>query len=468
MPFNRHYLTPTIISFLAVIALIIIAISCGGSSSESGKMSDYLHQADKVWGFRGSVLVAQNGKILLSDGYGFADRTANRRNTPETQFLIGSMTKTFTAIAIMQLVERGEIALDDHISKYLPDYPKETADKITIDNLLAHTSGIPDLLAVPGFRRLIGGEITPDQMIDLFKNLQLEFEPGSQSSYSNSGYVLLGKIIEAVSGQDYYEFIKDNITAPLGMDHTGYYPDYSELTDFAVGYFRKPDETLSEAPVIHPSAGYSAGGLASTTDDLYLLCKALYDTTLLPQSAVTTMITPHADHYGYGWLIDTLGGHLLTEHGGGTPGFSSIFQRWVDDSLCVIILSNVSGMPVNTMAISLAAIVFGEPYEPPVNKQPITVDPGQLEQYIGLYKLGPNDFRTIGIHNDRLYSERNDGPKAPLIPEAPDKFYFANDQMVTITFLRDKDGLIDAQVFRRVFDIDTARRVDLSTPDTLR
>jgi CubicO group peptidase (beta-lactamase class C family) len=453
-----------IVLFAAVVSL---ASGCAHDSDVQTELDNYMKHAVSTWKFSGAVLVAKGDSVLLRSAYGVADEQTGRLLNPETKFLIGSMTKPITAIAIHQLLNRSKLSLEDHISAYLPGYRKDVADSVTIYHLISQQSGIPDLVNLPGFQERAADPITVDEMIGYFEDLPLQFPPGDRYTYSSSNYVLLGAIIEEITGQSWEEYIKGNILDPVGMTNTGVFVDYGTREDFARGYQVTPNGAREEARVIHPSCGYAAGGLASTVDDLYALNLALFGDSLLPQSLVDQMLTPQTPFYAYGWLVDELGGHGLTAHGGATPGFVSMLQRWVDDSVCIIVISNNVLIPAHTVANGLAAITFGDEYELPKVKKPKEVNVEELKQYVGLYRIDSSDYRQIELESGQLVAKRLNGFPAPIHLESPDHFYFDRDHMSTLEFVRDEKGAVSGHVLRQAFVSDTAWLVTGEEADRL-
>jgi len=387
---------------LFLLLIVTLLISCNQEEAATSEYQMYINQAEEVWQFQGAFLVAGGDNILASGGSGFADVEAKTRNKRETKFLIGSLTKPFTAIAMMQLVEKGLVYLEAPLSTYLPDYPHDVAGKVTIHDLLAHRSGIPDIVGIPEFAKEAQNSITPAEIVDFFEARPLDFEPGQKYAYSSSNYILLGLVVEAISGITWEEYIEKHICGPLGMNSTGVFYDYANRSDFAKGHVPSPAGSLVKAGMIHPSRGYAAGALASTVDDLYKLHRALYDTSLLSTASVKAMLAQHSPSYGYGWIVDDFGGHKLTAHGGGAPGYVSMMQRWIDDSVCVIVLSDNVMSPVHTIANALAAIALGEHYEMPVIRKPISITPERLGEYEGIYRLPSGEYRQIELRADKL------------------------------------------------------------------
>ena len=307
--------------------------------------------------FTGSVLVAQDGEILLSKGFGLADRNNNIPNTSETKFRLGSVTKQFTAMAIMMLQAQGKLDVQDPVCNYIPDCP--TAWKaITLHHLLVHTSGIPNFTSRVDYANTQATPSSPEETIARFKDQPLDFHPSDEWRYSNSGYILLGYIIEQVSGQSYEAFLRQNIFEPLEMQNTGYDHDDGSL---ATGYAN----STTEAEYIDMSIPYAAGALYSTVEDLYRWDQALYTEQLLSQDLLNLIFTPHSPtdidtSYGYGWEMGVLNNHSVVFHGGNIEGFAAEIRRYINDKTTIIVLSNQQNLRVNEITDSIAALVFGE------------------------------------------------------------------------------------------------------------
>ena len=308
--------------------------------------------------FSGAVLIAQNGTILLSKGYGLADRAKSTANTPQTKFRLGSLTKQFTALAILQLQARGKLNVQDPICKYIANCPTAW-QAITLHHLLTHTAGIPDLTHFPEYEQTKANPSTPAQTIARFRDKPLDFQPGTKWDYSNSNYIVLGSIIEQASGKTYEQFVQENIFAPLQMINSGYEHDKSLL---AVGYA----SAHAVAEPIDMSIPFAAGGLYSTVEDLYRWDQALYTEKLLPQKLLDVMFTGFAAipdsggmSYGYGWVIGDQFNHHVVNHNGGIEGFVSSINRFPADKIVIILLSNQQDINPNEMSSQLARIVFG-------------------------------------------------------------------------------------------------------------
>lgn len=307
--------------------------------------------------FSGAVLVAQNGQLLLSKGYGMADQIRQLPNTPQTRFRLGSVTKPFTALAILQLQAQGKLNVQDLICRYLTDCPAAW-QAITLHHLLTHTSGIPDIERLPAYAQIKTLPTTPAQTIALFRDKPLAFPPGTQWDYSSSGYILLGALLEQVTGKPYETVLQENIFAPLSMNNTGYEHD---ATILATGY---ANATMVAGP-IDMSLPFAAGGLYSTVEDLYRWAQALSTETLLPKPLLELFFTPYAAipqsdsaSYGYGWVISQSFGHRMLGHNGSIDGFVASFNRFPDDGVTIILLSNRQDINPNAIVQSLARLLF--------------------------------------------------------------------------------------------------------------
>ena len=327
----------------------------------ASKIDEILASLTEKEEFTGAVLVARNDDVLLSQGYGLADRDKNIPNTPQTKYRLGSITKEFTAAAILMLQAQNKLNVQDLICIYIPECPSIWQD-ITIHHLLTHTSGIPNITDFPDFQAFKATPSPPDQTVERFKNKPLDFQSGERGSYSNSGYVLLGTIIEQASGQSYEAFLQQYIFEPVQMKNTGY--DHNDGS-LATGYtgFHANWETPDYLDMTIP---FAAGGLYSTIEDLYLWDQALYTEQLMSQESLNMMFTPQAMlsnlgmNYGYGWFIREVKNHLVISHSGGIDGFATEMRRYPDDKVTIIILSNRETTEVITIGDGIALAVFGE------------------------------------------------------------------------------------------------------------
>ena len=317
------------------------------------------------------MLVSEHDHVIFKKGYGLANREWNIPNTPDVKFRIGSITKQFTSMLVMQQVAKGTIKLDGHIPDYLPYYRKDTGDKVAIHNLLNHTSGVPSYTDDPKFFPEVSRTYySVDDFVKKFCSGDLQFEPGSKFHYDNSGYFILGAILEHVTGKKYEDLLKENIFGPLGMNDTGYDHFDKLLPKRATGYERGLGG-VGNAPFLDMSLPYAAGSLYSTVEDLYKWDQALYTDKLLPGDLKQKIFTPGLQHYGYGWNIDTLppadpaAGQTVIEHGGGINGFNTLEERLIGDHDLIVIFNNTPGTNLNEMSRGIRAILFGKEPTPP-------------------------------------------------------------------------------------------------------
>jgi len=316
----------------------------GSTSSNNDIQSKVLRYMDNYYKkneFSGTVLITQDDEIILNKGYGKANYNKNIINKPQTVFEIASLTKQFTATAILMLQENKLLSVQDSISKYIPDYPN--GDNITIYNLLTHTSGIPDYLDYIASVESEGSTYTPEELVEFFKNEPTNFSPGTSFDYSNSNYTLLGYIIEKVSNMSYENYIEKNILAPLNLSNTGFINNKSNVKDSSIGYYfiNKKLIRQAEAPETEALLSYSAGEIYSTSEDLNKWENALFNEKLISKESLDEMFTPYLNNYGYGWFItENNDGDKVVFHSGNLPGYTSYVERNIDKNYEFIILCN--------------------------------------------------------------------------------------------------------------------------------
>ncbi len=329
-----------------------------------------------------SLAIVRDGHIVKAQGYGFANFELKAPGRKETVYEIGSNTKQFTAAAIMMLVDEGKVRLDDSVTKYFPEAPQAWRG-ITIRHLLTHTSGIQNHVAVPDwldvFRTNLKFETAParDELLKMFFKLPLEFRPGETWAYDNTGYYLLGIVIEKASGKSYWQFLDERIFKPLGMNATRNTDPQPIVPNRASGYEWKNDH-FENRPVLLPVIAFSAGSLLSTAEDMAKWDAALYTEKLLKKSSLDQMWTAALTkdgtdapfNYGFGWFVESYHGHRFAQHSGGTPGFSSVIYRFIDDKLTIIILTNHADRILDQLAIDLAGIC-----SPPLKRPAASPDP---------------------------------------------------------------------------------------------
>jgi len=387
------------ISCRAVVIALLIA-SYASISAKADKIDDYVAAQMQQLHIPGlSLAIVRDGRIIKAQGYGFANLELKAQATKETVYEIGSNTKQFTAAAIMMLVQDGKVHLEDPITKYFPEAPAAWR-AITVRHVLTHTSGIQNHVAVPHwldvFRTNLSFETSPsrDELIKMFFKLSLEFRPGETWAYDNTGYYLLGIIIEKASGKSYWQFLDERIFKPVGMNATRSADPQPIVPNRASGYEWKNDH-FENRPILLPAIAFSAGSLLSTVEDMAKWDAAFSSENLLKKSSLNQMWTATVTNdgtdapfnYGFGWFVDSYHGHRLVQHSGGTPGFSSVIYRFIDDKLTIIILTNHSDRIVDQLAIDLAGIVVQALKRPDTNPDPDPKTTAMLKDVVsGLLK----------------------------------------------------------------------------------
>ena len=355
--------------------------------------------------------------------------------------MIAFLTKGFTALAVLQLEERGLLSCNDRLSKYCPDVTD--ANMISLDMLLNHRSGIHCHTELPDFNTTRRTKIcTLENTINTFKAAPLDFKPGSRFEYSNSNYILLGYIIESVTGREYAEFIQENIFNPLNMDRSGYEFYGQNLEGIAKGYILKDGKIVSASDRIMQNA-HASGALYSTAYDMYLWCRGLDPNSVSFDNKILSKVNnPPYKEYGYGWASLPIYGKMALAHAGETEGFRPFILRFVGEEVCVIVLSNFEHCRVDRIGIDLAAIVFGEPYDMP--KKSIEVDKDMLasyKSYEGRYEVKPGFDLTITRRGKNIYCQATRQSKLQLYPESNTEFFF-KDVDAKVKFVKDNTGRV--------------------------
>ncbi|MFO7865747.1 MAG: serine hydrolase [Candidatus Aminicenantes bacterium] len=415
------------------------------SLSIEEKVDEYLSVYLETNRFSGAVLIAKGGDILISKGYGYANHELSVVNTPDMIFRLGSITKTFTAMLIMQLHEEGDLSVHDPISKYIPDYPN--GETITIHHLMSHTAGIPNFTSFPEYTETMMVPSTLDELIDRFRDNPLEFEPGGQHKYSNSGYILLGYIIEKVTGKSYADYVQEQIFDAVGMDNSGYDDHRKIIPNRASGY-EFDGRKLMNASYIDMSIPHAAGALYSTVEDLYKWDRVLHTGRLLNGELIQKMFTPVLNNYAYGWAAGTMFNKKVISHGGGINGFQSNMARFVDDDICIIVLSNIIPAPVSEITKDLAAIALGEPYDLPEKRTAIELPEEILERYVGEYQLAPDFILSVTQEGTRIFTQATGQQRVEIYPSSETEF-FLTVVKAEIHFILDDNGAVTGLVLHQ-------------------
>lgn len=396
---------------ILAVALSIAAASAAPSAQDVTSQFDaYLSASHDAGRFDGTVVVADGGEVIYERGVGLADRSWGIANAPGTRFRIASLTKQFTAALVLQLAEAGDLDLDAPVTRYLPDYPAAQGDRVTVHQLLSHTSGIPEHLGLPGFDEIKRNPVDPDSFLAVFSGLPLDFEPGTQFSYSNSNYYLLGVLIEHLTGQPYAIALRERLLAPLGLEDTGYDDGVTVIDRMASGYTRI-GAGVQHAAYVDSSVPYAAGMMYSTAQDLVAWTQALHRGEAFenPETLVR-MTTPVLDDYAYGLGVSMLplGPEPVRAigHSGGIFGFSTFLIHFPDQDRTVAVLANTEAS-VQPIALDLARILFGQPIEPPT--QPVgaalaaVIDADGIDAAVARYRaIRESEPKAYDLSEDQL------------------------------------------------------------------
>jgi len=393
--------------------------------------------------FSGSVLVARDGQILLDKGYGFANREWRIPNDSDTKFRLGSITKQFTAVAIMVLNERGLVDLDAPVKTWVTDAPAAW-DQVTVRRLLAHTAGVPNFTSFDDFQAQKTLPVTVDSLIARFRDHPLDFAPGEGRKYSNSGYVLLTAIIEKASGKSYADFLAETIFQPLGMSDTGYDSNAAVLPRRASGYAPAAGGVVN-ADYWDMSIPQGAGGLYSTTHDLLKWEQGLFRGQLLSPQSLTLLTTPVRDQYAFGVFVTKAEGNTTVAHSGGLDGFNTYMAYDPDRRMTVIVLGNLNGPAPDSLGASLLALSREDLSQVERSSAPA---PEVLETYAGVYQLTPSSTLTVSVVNGHLTSQATGENGVELDPVSADAFVSRKDGH-RITFTRGASGGVAGLIHHR-------------------
>jgi CubicO group peptidase (beta-lactamase class C family) len=350
----------------------------------------YMQPYVETGNFSGSILIARGGELLLSTAYGYANLEHGVPNTPKSVYHLASTSRIFTCAAVLVLHERGRVGLSDTLSKHLPGFPE--GDRITIHHLLTGSSGIPHINDLEGYEVWSQSPQTAESLVEKFRELPLEYEPGERSVHSNSNYVVLALLIEKLSGKSFGDFLRDDLFEPLGMKQTGHHGDRALLIPHrAAGYAPEGLAALVNAPTIDWSVKTGNASIYSTTEDLYRWDRAMSQGSLLSEATVDRIFTNHIDRRGYGWFVGERLGAKEVHINGRSPGYGSYWGRSVDNEVTVIVLGNVYNSMPTPIGRDLIAMVIGEEYEPPSFS---AAAPGaeKLRDMVGSYQFGPDYY----------------------------------------------------------------------------
>ncbi|MGZ8561819.1 MAG: serine hydrolase [Flavisolibacter sp.] len=377
------------------------------------------HQQDQ---FSGTVLIAKSGKIVFEKSYGEADREKHIPNQSSTEYRIGSVSKPFTAVLIMQLHEKGLLSLQDPIMKWIPGYPK--GDSISLENLLNHTSGIKSLTSMKQYyAQWIKETATLDETIGRFSNEPLQFSPGTKFQYSNSNYILLSRIAELATGKTFNQLLQQHIFYPAGMQQSGLDQNGRSSVNKAIGYDAAPETDYAIARYNDMSIMSGAGSIYSTAQDLYKFDRALKGERLISKNSKKQMFTPGLNQYRLGWEIDTVRGRLQVSHSGSIDGYLSNIIRYEAEDICIIFLSNYFKSKGAQISRALTAMVFDEPFEMPVIRNLIELPENQLKEYLGSYQMEKGPAMMVFLEDGKLKGRLGEQAAFRMQAQSQNQFY---------------------------------------------
>jgi len=426
-----------------ILFLIVFLSRSVWAQSRSQELDKLMHTYHKLRKFNGTILVSQKGKVLFEKGYGYQDMKTKVPNNSRMVYQIASVTKAFTSTLILKLVELQQLKLTDYISKFYTGFPK--GDSITISHLLSHTSGLSDHDADTTGKNIKRGS-DEETFIETLKARPLAFSPGKDWRYSNSGYIMLGYIIEKVSQMSYYDAIRKYIFKPADMRQSAF--DFAGLKsrDKATGYWVFPEDIYAEpAKPINYDGPKAAGAIYSTVGDLYKFHEGLQSGMFVSDKLLQEAYKPVALNYGYGWIIESAGGRQLVSHSGDIWGFKAEFARLPQDDVCIVMLSNAEEPDLHAITFKIVAILNGQDYQFPAQNK-LVLGNEILKSYAGKYELRPGEFIEIKTIKQRLTATTNITQE--LYCQQKDLFLLDNGKdHRKVTFNRDQAGQVSSLSF---------------------
>lgn len=420
-----------------ILIFILFPTLLFGQKKISTNLAKYMQAQVEVNNFSGTVLVTKNGSVLLKKAYGLADYEWNIKNTIDTKYSLASVSKQFTAAAILQLVDKKQLSLDSKLNKFFPTFPK--GDSITIHMLLCHMSGLQ-----MDFDELYLNNVSimQDSALKYIEQKNLLFSPGTNTAYSNIGYYLLAHIIEKLSNQSYSEYLKTNIFEKAKMNNTGVITNNEIITKRAKNYILSDNKYIHN-PYINWEYNIGHDGIYSTVEDLVLWDNVLYGTTILTAEMKKLMFTSYNDqNFGYGFLINPFynHGHQLIAHDGGFFGAMTSLNRFTDDKLFVTVLSNNQSLSY-IISYGLSAITFQKDVELPYEHSQNKIDTIIYDKYVGKY----GKIEILKIDGKLYYNS----VEMELLPESKTKFFRADNNDRTIEFIQDKTGICNSIILTK-------------------
>lgn len=440
------------VTFASLVIAPLVAFSATPALAQETQTVDADRMAQVVsteadsGAFMGAVLVARGEDEVFSRAWGSADLEWDIANTTDTKFRIGSVTKHFTSAAIFMLAEQGKLDVDAPIATYLKDTP-EAWDAITVRHLMRHSAGLPNVTSLDGFGRLKYLPTTQDELIATFRDLPLEFEPGAKFAYSNSGYVLLSRIVENVSEASLAEFFQANIFDPLGMSATGFDDSSKILARRADGYSPSSDGRVN-ADYVYMGIPTGAGAMYSTTSDLKKWTLGLFGGKILSEETLAEFLKPDTldafpdNNYAHGLIAHTKGEDVYYWHGGGIEGFNAWLGFDPSSKTTVAVLANLNGGAASKLGSDMMTLVRGGEITLPSERE-VAEAPVDLTQYEGVYALAPTFKITVFVDGEKLMAQATGQGANQIFPESEDRF-FLKVVDAQVEFGRGEDGVVNS------------------------
>jgi CubicO group peptidase (beta-lactamase class C family) len=425
-----NFLIFLLASMLAVKVSAQQTIATQNPENNAEKLAEYLTAAASLNRFNGTALVARKGTVLLQQGYGWRNATTKIPNDTNSLYQLGSITKTFTGAVILQLQEEKKLSLKDNLHQYFPDYPQ--GDQITLEQLFFHTSGIYDFKSIlygPDSNR-VTRPVSKEWVVSRFKNKPLTAPPGTKVNYTNSGYYLLGLVVEKVTGKPFEVVVRERFLNPLKLTRTGF--DFINLKTGGktTGYTFWKDSVLVPTPTIDSTVAYAAGGMYSTVGDLYRWSRVVQNRRLLKATSWELAINPpDKGSWGYGWGIGYFAerNKKLIFQNGNLPGFATFHVQVPDDDIVVILLCNVDDASdltsLEPIATDLLKLMYNLPYQLPKNRKAVPVEETVLRHYVGNYQLAPDRTLAITLEAGKLFLQVTNQPRFELFAESETEFF---------------------------------------------
>ncbi len=418
------------------------------------KLEEYLAVSATLHRFNGTALVAQKGEILLKKGYGWRDARTKTPNDTNSQYQLGSITKTFTGAVILQLQEEKKLSLQDNLHKYFPDYPQ--GDQITLEQLFFHTSGIYDFKSIlygPDSTK-VTRPVSKEWVVSQFKDKPLTAKPGTAVNYTNSGYYLLGLIVEKITGKPFEAVVRERFIHPLNLTKTGF--DFINLkTDGkTTGYTFRKDSVLVAKSTVDSTVAYAAGGMYSSVGDLYRWSRVVQNRRMLKPKTWKAALNPSKKGaWGYGWGINYVNGDKkLVYQNGNIPGFATFHAQIPEDDMVIILLCNVDDASdltsLEPIAEDLFKVVYNLPYQLPVNRKTVLVSETVLRPYVGRYQMTPERTMAVTSEAGKLFLQITGQPKLEVFAESETDF-FLKVVDAQLTFHKDPGGKVTQVVVRQ-------------------